>query len=170
MAVQHKTALQLNLVLAGRRACQEQVWRQNKQKFSNFTLCKMLYLSIHGQMPFRRWIDQETRRGENMWGTLSCTRQLTRPRNQFLSQALFMFLSHKVTFPKQGLDRLTECQLSKSLTSLTARPRMKSWSDHKGIQTSHIGLTTKTGHDFRIKGLINCKLLFSYSFLALKFY
>ena len=44
----------------------------------------------------------------------------------------FSVSSHKVTLPKQGLDRLTECQLSRSLTSLTARPRLNCRSDPRG--------------------------------------
>ena len=63
-----RTILQLNPVLAeGGGEHAKNRFGDNKQKIiPNLTLCKMSYLSIHGQMPFRRWIDQETRRGENM--------------------------------------------------------------------------------------------------------
>ena len=56
----------------------------------------------------------------------------------------FMFTSHEVTFPKQGLEQLTKCQLSRSQTAKQPN-QMQELIRPKGIQTIHFGARRQLG-------------------------
>ena len=74
-----------------------------------------------------------------------------------------MFPSHEVTFPKQGLKQLTECQLSRSLTVKQPDQNeelIRPQGDPDNTHWAH----QQTRHVFRItllKGLIIFKRLIS---------